>query len=204
MSNLSKDIENLKKKYREIFLKTSEEFSRQLESIAPENLMKFLNEDVPKDIYSRWMKIMEYRKNFSCSGCGACCKLACSEFSPEKLQEKAQQGDNFATQFTSVFVNYENEEEARKIYPEYFELLKEKTQGEKTYYYHCPKVTKDNRCPDYENRPQICRDFPDNPIGILPKTCGFSKWKEEVEPTALMLRALLEITEFYKGKMEAK
>ena len=41
------------------------------------------------------------------------------------------------------------------------------------YFYHCPRVTKDNRCPDYENRPQICRDFPDNPLAFLPLSCGF-------------------------------
>ncbi len=204
MSKLSTDVDNLKKNYREIFLKTSEEFNRKLETIKPENLVKFLNEDMPKDIYARWMKIVEYRKEFSCSGCGACCKLACSEFSPEQLQQKAQNNDNFAKQFTSVFVPYENEEEAREIYPEYFELLKEKAKGEKTYFYHCPKVTEDNRCPDYENRPQVCRDFPDNPIGLLPKTCGYSKWKEEVEPTALMLHSLLEIVEFYKSKIATK
>ena len=59
----------------------------------------------------------------------------------------------------------------------------------------------ENRCPDYENRPQICRDFPDNPISFLPKACGFSKWKEEVEPLALKLRATLEIADFYKNKL---
>lgn len=201
MSNLSKDVDKLKKNYREIFLKTSEEFKIQLEKVKPEHLLTFLKEDVPRDIYQRWMKILEYRKGFSCSGCGACCKLACSEFSPEELRQKAKKGDNFAKQFTSVFIPYEKEEDARKIYPEYFALLKEKTAGEKTYFYHCPKVTADNRCPDYENRPQICRDFPDNPIGFLPKTCGYSKWKEEVEPTALMLHSLLEIVEFYKNKI---
>lgn len=204
MSDLSKDVDNLKKNYREIFLKTSGEFNRRLEKIEPENLQKFLNEDVPKDVYERWMKILNYRENFSCLGCGACCKLACSEFSPAELKQKAKNNDNFAKQFLSVFIPYENEEKAKKIYPEYFELLKEKAQGEKTYFYHCPKVTKDNRCPDYENRPQICRDFPDNPIGFLPKPCGFWAWKKEVEPTALMLHSMLEIVEYFSLSLKKK
>lgn len=194
------DIENLKKNYREIFLKTSEEFNLRLEKVKPEELSKFLNEDILKEIWQKWLKILEYRKNFSCRNCAACCKLACSEFSPLELEQKAQNADNFAAQFTSIFVPYENEEDARKIYPEYFELLSAKAQGEKVYFYHCPKVTEDNKCPDYENRPQICRDFPDNPIGLLPKTCGYSQWKQEVEPIALMLHSLLEIVDFYKKK----
>lgn len=201
MSNLSDELENLKSKYREIFLKTSEEFQKRLEKIEPEKLLKFLKEDITKEIYQKLLKMQQYKALFSCSGCGACCKLACSEFSREELLEKAQNGDNYASQFVGVFVQYKSEDEAKSIYPEYFEFLKEKTQGEKVYFYHCPKVTADNKCCDYENRPPICKNFPDNPIGFLPKNCGFTRWKEEVEPTALMLHSLLEIVEFYKKKM---
>jgi len=201
MSNLSSDVENLKKSYREIFLKTSEEFNRRIEKMSPAEFVKFLNEDILKELYEKQVELQKFRNSFDCSGCASCCKLACSEFSPSKLKEKAQNGDNFAAQFVSVFVPYESEDEAREIYPEYFALLKEKAQDEAVYFYHCPKVTQENRCPDYENRPQICRDFPDNPISFLPKACGFSKWKEEVEPLALKLRATLEIADFYKNKL---
>lgn len=213
MSNLITDIDNLKKSYREIFVKTSTEFHLRLEKIKPEDFVKFLNEDILKEIGRKWIKILESRKNFPCKGCASCCKLACSEFSPSELEQKAKEGDVFATQFTSVFIPYENEEDAKKIYPEYFELLKAKALNEnaeekseegaeeKVYFYHCPKVTEDNKCPDYENRPQICRDFPDNPIGLLPKTCGYTKWKEEVEEEALTVHSMLEIVDFYKGKL---
>lgn len=201
MSNLSTDIDNLKKKYREIFVKTHEEFNKKFQEIKPEETLKFLNEDLPKDIYERWMKILDYRTEFSCIGCATCCKLACSEFSYEELKEKAKNGDNFATQFTSIFIPYEDEEEPKKIYPEYFKLLEERLDGENVYFYHCPKLTSDNRCSDYENRPQICRDFPDNPLQILPTACGYCRWKDEVEPVALMLHAMLEIVAFNKGKI---
>lgn len=232
MSKLSTDIDNLKKKYREIFLKSSDELSHQIEKIKPQNackncnldcdlkqdifetfpkdcayknwqkeVRKFLEETAEKDICPKWLKILEYKTNFSCACCSACCKLACSEFSYQELKQKAKDGDNFAKQFVSIFIPYENENEARGIFPEYFELLREKAQDENIYFYHCPKVTEDNRCSDYENRPQICKDFPDNPIGFLPKNCGYTVWKEEVETTALMLHSLLEIIDFYKQKM---
>ncbi len=201
MSNLSKDIDNLKKKYREIFFKTSEEFQKQLKKKKPKEISKYLNEEILKEIHQKWLKILKYRENFNCSGCASCCNLACSEFSYDELKHKSENGDNFATQFISVFIPYENEEEAKKVYPEYFEFLKIEAPSENVYFYHCSKITKENKCSDYKNRPQICKDFPDNPLGFLPKTCGFTRWKEEIESTALMLRSLLEITEFYKNKL---
>ena len=87
------------------------------------------------------------------------------------------------------------------MYPEYIELL-EKNKEYDVYFYHCPKLTEDKRCSDYENRPQICRDFPDNPLSILPEACGYKKWKEEVEPVALMLHAMIEIIDFYTIKIK--
>lgn len=234
MSNLSQDVDNIKKKYREIFLKTGEELSRQIENLKPANacskclkpcdlkkevletfpsdcelknwqkdVLKFFDEDVLKTTYEKWMKILDYRNIFGCTGCATCCNLACSEFSYEELKQKAKNGDNFATQFTSIFIPYESEEDARAVYPEYLDLLKEKLSTEKVYFYHCPKLTQDKRCSDYENRPQICRDFPDNPLSMLPSKCGFCKWKEEVEPTALMLHSMLEIVDFYKNKLNS-
>lgn len=232
MSDLSNDIDNLRKKYREIFLKSSEELNNQIEKIKPQDacmncnancglkqdifelfpencvyknwqkeVIELFDEVTLKNIYQKWMKILEYKNNSNCAKCASCCKLACSEFSYDELKQKAKNGDNFAWQFISVFIPYENESEAREIYPEYFELLKNKIQDEKVYFYHCSKVTEDNLCPDYENRPQICKDFPDNPIEFLPKSCGYSRWKEEVEPVALMLRSMLEIIDFYKQKI---
>jgi Fe-S-cluster containining protein len=203
MSSLSIEIDNLKSKYREIFMKASEEIELRLEKIPAETQKEFLEEILLKEVFEKWLKIISHKTNFSCAGCAACCKLACSEFSPDELKQKAQNDDNFAQQFLSVFIPYETEEEAQKIYPEYFELLKIKAPNEKIYFYHCPKVTKENRCPYYENRPQICRDFPDNPIGFLPKTCGFNKWKQDVEDSALKLRAAFEIIDFYKQKLNS-
>lgn len=200
MSNLSTQVDNLKHKYRKIFLEVGEEIRQTLEEIKPDEIPAFLNERL-KEAWANWIELLKRRESHECFGCAACCKLAVSEFSPEELSQKVQKNDNFASQFLSVFIPYESEAEAKKVYPEYFELLKEKASGEKVYFYHCPKVTEDNRCPDYENRPQICKDFPDNPLGFLPKTCGFNDWKNEIEDDALKLQALIEIAGFYKNKV---
>ena len=222
MTDLNYTIDSLRKEYREIFIQSAEETKKRLENIRPDNLegeifdkfpenssgkkwqeetLKLLSNDISKEIYRKLNEILAYRTKFNCVGCATCCNLACSEFSPEELKQKAQNGDNFAKQFLSVFVPYNSKEEARKVYPEYIELL-EKNKEYDVYFYHCPKLTEDKRCSDYENRPQICRDFPDNPLSILPEACGYKKWKEEVEPVALMLHAMIEIIDFYTIKIK--
>ncbi len=223
MSDLNNTIKSLRKEYREIFLKSAEEIKAKVEALRPQGLkgeifdkyergsegflwqkkvLDLLQNDISKEIYRKLNEILAYRAQFNCTGCATCCNLACSEFSPEELKEKAQNGDNFAQQFLSVFIPYNSKEEAREVYPEYIELL-EKNKEYDVYFYHCPKLTEDKRCSDYENRPQICRDFPDNPLSILPDSCGYKKWKEEVEPIALMLHSMVEIIDFYCAKINS-
>ncbi len=222
MTELNDNIIDLRKKYRSIFKESVKTINNLLYEIKPEDVsgdlldeypinssghkwqkaaIKLLTDDISKDIYRKLNEILAYRVKFKCVGCATCCNLACSEFSPEELKQKAKNGDNFATQFLSVFVPYESKEEARKVYPEYIELLEENEETD-VYFYHCPKLTNDKRCSDYNNRPQICRDFPDNPLSILPKSCGYKAWKDEIEPIALMLHSMLEIVEYYVNKLK--
>lgn len=222
MEDLTTSVINLRQKYREIFKASAAEIQKRIDEIKPQGLgdifdkypvgsdgemwqksvLKMFEEDISKEIFRKWTEILAYREQFSCISCAVCCKLACSEFSPEQLKLKAQNNDKFASQFLSVFVPYESKEDARKVYPEYIKMLEENKEDE-VYFYHCPKLTENNRCCDYENRPQICRDFPDNPLALLPKSCGYVKWKEEVEPIALMLHSMLEIIDYYKEHINA-
>ena len=221
MAELNSKLNSMKTKYREIFMKSSDAILARIEEIRPEGLkgdildkfepnslgtswqtavIDMFENDISKEIYRKWQEVLELRKNFDCKGCATCCNRACSEFSPEELKRRAQNGDKFATQFTSIFIPYGSKEEARKVYPQYIELLDD-TIDEDVYFYHCPKLTDCKRCSDYNNRPQICRDFPDNPLCILPKSCGFYEWRQEVEPVAMMLHAMMEIIEYYKEKL---
>lgn len=221
MNELNLSVDELRKRYREIFLKSVDEIQKRIDEIKPQgamdifdsyledsegklwqnNVLEMLENDISKDVYEKFQEILTYREKFSCAGCATCCNLACSEFSPEELKQKSEKGDNFASQFLSVFIPYPSKEDAKKVYPEYIELL-EHSKEEDVYFYHCPKLTKDKRCSDYENRPQICRDFPDNPLSILPKSCGYCKWKNEVEPVTLMLHSMIEIIDYYREKIK--
>ncbi len=221
MSELSSILENQRVKYRECFAYSVKELQKRIDAIKPTGLngdifsefpsesigrkwqidvLSMLGNDVSKDIYLKFQEILVERANYSCKGCATCCNLACSEFSPEELRLRAENGDNFAQQFTSIFIPYSSKEEARKIYPEYIALLEQNKDSE-VYFYHCPKLTEDKRCSDYENRPQICRDFPDNPLTLLPVSCGFCEWKNKNEEMTLLLHAMIEIVEYYKEKI---
>ena len=186
-------LETLHQKYRDIFHQVEEEIDSQLCGIPLRAYPVTLKSRL-KRVVDEYSKIYEKNRNAcKCAGCGMCCNFAVSEFSYEDLKQKAENGDVFASQFVSVFIPYEKKEDYENLFPEYIELL----DGSGDYYvYHCPKVTNDNRCPDYENRPQICRDFPDNPLAFLPKTCSYASWKLKTEQLCLKLRAEKEIISY--------
>lgn len=222
MVDLNITLSEMKKKYREIFIKSVDLIQGRIDEIKPNevdgdifdkyspnsfgakwqrDVLEMFENDISHEIYRKWNEIISYRDNFECNGCATCCNLACSEYSPEDLQKKVEKGDNFAKQFSEIFVPYKSRGEAEKVYPEYLKLLADNIQGD-VYFYHCPKLTGKNRCSDYKNRPDICKVFPDNPLDILPESCGFYKWKQEVEPVAMMLHAMVEIIDYYKIKIE--
>lgn len=168
-----------------------------------ESALNMLENQISRDIYEKIQVIDAKRENFHCAKCTSCCKLASSEYSYEELKERAKNGDKFSAEFVSIFVPYESIEDPRKIYPDYIKLLEEKFEDQtQLHFYYCPKLGKDGLCTDYENRPDICRTFPNNPLVALPLKCAYNEWKEEVEITALTLHALIDIVGFYKEKLK--
>lgn len=163
-------------------------------------ILAFLSGDYKQKLKNIHKNILNKKCNYECIRCAACCKLATSEYSYEQLKQRALKGDKFSQDFVSVFVPYENEEDAKKVNPEYFELLNKLVEDSKIYYYYCPKL-EGNLCSDYENRPNICKDFPHNPLKLLPSSCSFNQWKDEVAHEAMLLKAKVDIIDFYRSKL---
>lgn len=163
-------------------------------------ILSFLNGEYRQKLKNNYKIIMDKKEEYSCSCCGSCCKLAVSEYSYNQLKQRAFRGDKFSKDFVSVFVPYNTEEEAKQANPEYFELLNELMEEQKIYYYYCPKV-ENNLCSDYENRPDICKDFPHNPLKLLPSICSFNAWRNSVTKSAMLLKAKTDIIDFYKAKL---
>ena len=88
MEDLNKSVNNLRLKYREIFLKSADEIKRLVDELKPniegeifdkyekdsegyiwqKNVLKMLNENVSKDIYVKLQEILAYRNQFKCIG----------------------------------------------------------------------------------------------------------------------------------------
>lgn len=221
MCNLTFEYKLLKQRYRTIFLNTAEEIRVLTEKLKPDNFVgevfdlyekssegRLWQVKVRKSLRERYLRIKKdnteqialLKDNYGCVCCGSCCRLACSEFSYEELQMKASNGDSTANEFLQTFVPFESLNEVKQVFPQYLELLENNNETD-YHFYHCPKVTSDNKCPDYENRPKICRDFPDNPLAFLPLKCGFNEWKFKTEDISLKLSAESEIISFYINKL---
>lgn len=161
--------------------------------------LSFLGGEYQQKLKNTYELLMDKKNEYSCNKCGDCCRLAVSPYSYEQLKQRAFKGDKYSKDFVSVFVPYQSEEEAKKANPEYFEALGDLVD-DKTYYYYCPKV-KDNLCSDYENRPDICKDFPHNPLKLLPSRCSYNVWRNEIAKQAMLLNAKKDIIAFYKQKL---
>jgi len=161
--------------------------------------LSFLNGEYKQKLKKHYQLMMDKKNNYECNKCGDCCRLAVSEYSYEQLKQRAFRGDKYSKDFVSVFVPYNSEEEAKQANPEYFEALGDLVD-DKTYYYYCPKL-KDNMCSDYENRPDICKDFPHNPLKLLPSRCSFNVWRNEIAKESMLLKAKTDIIAFYMQKL---
>ena len=161
----------------------------------------YLAGDYKLKLKAAYKDIMDKKNDYECNKCGECCKLAVSPFSYEQLKQKAMRGDKYSEAFISVFVPYKTEEEAKTVNPEYFELLNELVEDDKIYYYYCPKLGEDNLCTIYDDRPSVCRDFPYNPLKLLPSKCSFNEWKNAVAHKSMLLKAKTDIVNYYNDKL---
>ena len=162
--------------------------------------LTFLSGDYKQKLRADYKRIMDKKNEYECNKCGACCRLAVSEYSYEQLKQRAMRGDKYSSDFISVFVPFDNEENAKAVDPEYFALLNRMVNEDKIYYYYCPKLDC-NLCSIYASRPNICKDFPHNPLKLLPSKCSFNEWKNEVSHSAMILKAKTDIIAFYKEKL---
>jgi Fe-S-cluster containining protein len=167
-----------------------------------QSALHWLEQDAGREITERLNQIEAYKNTFSCHMCGMCCRLASSEYSYEELTARADAGDEFARQFTSIFLPYASRETARQKYPEVVAaVLAEaglETEGEskeRIHFYHCPYIGQDNRCTLYgtDKRPGICASYPETPLSFVYEKCAWKPWKEETHEATLQAHALLAV-----------
>lgn len=165
-----------------------------------------IEQGIAQDILTRLNNVQAYKKTFDCHQCGVCCRIASSEFSFEQLQHKAQNGDSFAKQFTSIFLPYPSRDAVRERFPEIVDsVLKQADEPEQVFFYHCPYVGEDNSCTIYgqPKRPKICANYPDTPLTFIYNKCAWKPWKDETHDDALWAHAMIELCSSTAGSLKA-
>ncbi|WP_303674092.1 YkgJ family cysteine cluster protein [Vampirovibrio chlorellavorus] len=171
--------------------------------------LRILETDLGAEILQRLQQISAYREQFACHLCGACCRLASQDADYATLRQRAEAGDDFARQFTSVFLPYASRAAAREKAPELVaavlaETVEEPEGAERVFFYHCPYVGEDNRCTVYgtEKRPGICQSYPETPLVFIQSQCAWQPWKQETHPQTLMAHALLQVSESLRQRLQ--
>ena len=159
-------------------------------------------------------KLKEWSKNFNiilpeCNKCGTCCNCASPSASYLKLLEKAAAGEEFARDFFSIFFPYKNIEEPKTLYPDITErsikaLSKDRVNlnPEDLVFYKCRYYSEEKQCLIYEDRPELCRDFPGSPFAILSEKCAYYNWAAECRVKYKDLTKELEKLKKYKKELD--
>ena len=119
----------------------------------------------------------------NCGMCGKCCTAATPSSPPITMIKKAGEGDSNARDFLNIFKPYNSIEEIREIYPELVERAIKFAITSPKYgstnqvmFFKCIYLNDKNQCLVYEDRPQLCRDYPDTPFQLMHEGCTFTDW----------------------------
>lgn len=132
---------------------------------------------------NKWEELLgiKYPK---CKMSGQCCRIAVPSEPTSVLLEKASNGDSYARDFFSIFIPYLSIEDAKKINNAAVlrSLKAAEEQGfnsENIVFYHCRYISAENKCLIHEDRPQLCRDYPDTPFLVFSESCVYNDWSKE-------------------------
>lgn len=231
--SLMQDIASIKQQYRDVFQQARAQldvwFIRQRDGIScnvcdepphspdsplhpgcgyrawQEQILLNLEQGIGRRIIDDLARIrLQREEEGACHQCGVCCSLASSPFDYATLLQKAQSGDTFALQFTQVFQPYASADAARAAYPQLVDEMLSQTEGD-VYFYACPYLSATNQCTLYTDprRPQLCADYPENPLVLMYQGCGYQPWRQAYLPTTLMAHATLELCQYYAERILA-
>ncbi len=142
-----------------------------------------MHDSYNKIMYSYEENYLNKRPQALCNMCGRCCRVATTSIPYKELLIKAEDGDEAAKDFLSIFVPYESVEAAKAVDKDVVDNILNRLSEdnplfkiEEVTFYHCKFIQDDNKCSNYENRPLLCRHCPSTPWSVVPPGCGFEGW----------------------------
>ncbi|MCA9789542.1 MAG: YkgJ family cysteine cluster protein [Cyanobacteria bacterium HKST-UBA06] len=145
-----------------------------------------------------------------CNMQGCCCRGASPSVPYFKLLEKAANGETFARDFFTIFLPYDSHESARAVEAGLVERTlraAEKDSGfrgpDDVVFYKCRYIGQDNKCQIWEDRPELCRAYPDTPFVVFAPNCAFEPWATQVRAGYSALKDNLKLLNEKKQALEA-
>lgn len=114
-----------------------------------------------------------------CDQSGECCRGA-SQYQPwETTLINAGKGDKTARDFLNQFTPYPSQSIAKLSAPDAVKSSRITAQEQdrnpdEVVFYRCQYLKGKNECQIYEDRPTLCREFPESPFGSIPSCCGYA------------------------------
>ncbi|MEW5822374.1 MAG: YkgJ family cysteine cluster protein [Cyanobacteriota bacterium] len=147
---------------------------------------------------NKWEKYLGI-KFPECNMTGQCCRMASPSEPAIELLKRAAKGDSFARDFLCLFQPYESLEHAKEVNPELVERVLSVASRSKKYksttqvvFYKCRYLEGKNRCLVYEDRPLLCRTYPDTPFLAIAPGCAYEEWSKECKKKYKELRERLK------------
>lgn len=143
-----------------------------------------------------------------CKMQGCCCRGASPSIPFYQLLKKAANGDDFARNFFSIFVPHPDHESARKIVPGLVERTLKASKKDEQFqddadvvFYQCRYIGEDNKCQIWEDRPELCRAYPDSPFMVFAPNCAFEPWSAQVKEKFNAMKAELNQLKAMKDQL---
>ena len=129
----------------------------------------------------------------ACDRSGECCRGAAQVTPWQNLMKNAASGDETARAFLNQYMPYESRSKARQFAPDAVKasLALAEARGDdpdEVVFYHCRYLKGQSDCQIYEDRPALCRDFPESPFGAIPACCGYASYSRDCLSRAQALR----------------
>jgi Fe-S-cluster containining protein len=156
-----------------------------------------------------WEKLLDIRwPEAACDQSGECCRGA-AQYQPwQALFRQAAQGDATARNFLNQYQPYPTrllaETEAPHAVETSLAVIHDRNQNpDDVIFYRCIYLKGKNECQIYEDRPALCRDFPESPFSAIPKCCGYASIQNACTQKAAQLKAELEHLKTLKAKLSS-
>lgn len=128
-----------------------------------------------------WEVQLNIKKPATCKRKALCCKVATSVRPWEKLANVAN--NPYLKDFFNIFIPYPSAIDVKKLYPEAYDACMKVAKSrninpDDIVFYKCRFLVEPSHCPIYEDRPSVCRRYPDSPFDAIPSICGYHDWSE--------------------------